>query len=59
MKNFIGSLLKNVGSARVKKAEHEIAHQLWTNEYRYESFDYILSMVRSGQVNSLGYGATK
>lgn len=59
MKDFIGSLLENIGSAGVNKKEYETAHQLWTNEYRYESFDYILSMVRSGQANRLGYGATK
>lgn len=54
MKNFIRSLYEAVCIARLKKAQFEIAQHLWKNEYKHESFDYILTMVQSGRVSELG-----
>lgn len=54
MINFIRSFYEAICIARMKKAEYEIARHLWSNEYRHESFDYILNMVQTGRVSELG-----
>ena len=59
MKNFIGSFVQTICIAQRKKAEYDIAHHLWSNEYRHESFDYILNMVQCGRGHELGYGGTR
>jgi len=59
MKNFIRSFYEAMCLARLKKAQYEIARQLWLGEYRHESFDYILNAVQTGNVDILSGGGRK
>ena len=54
MKNFTRSLYDAIYYSNKTKAEIEIARQLWLTEYKHESYDYILTMVRAGKAFELG-----
>lgn len=56
MKRFLMKLLNAVTTARTEKADHVVAYQLWSVEFRHESFDYVLNMVRAGKINDLATG---
>lgn len=56
MKRFLMKLLNAVTTTRTEKADHVVAHHLWSVEFRHESFDYVLSMVRAGKINDLATG---
>lgn len=56
MKRFLIKLLNAVITARTEKADHVVAQQLWSVEFRHESFDYVLSMVRAGKIDDLATG---
>lgn len=54
MQNFIRSLFRAVVRLKSQTAEHKIAYQLWSTEYRREPFDYILNSVKNGDIYGLG-----
>lgn len=54
MKNFMRSLYEAIYRSNKAKAEIETAKQLWLTEYKHESYDYILTMVRAGRAFELG-----
>lgn len=54
MQNFIRSLFDAIVKSRTQTAEHKVAYQLWTTEYKHESFDYILDAVKTGRIYDLG-----
>lgn len=56
--NTVGSILSAVGKtfivARQEKANFEIAKMIHASgDYRNESFDYILHMVRTGRIHDI------
>lgn len=59
MKNFFMYLLDAVQYSRQDKVHQEIARHLWASEFRHESYEYILSMVKAGKVDQLGARMTK
>lgn len=54
MKKFFMRILEARQSSKIEKSHREIAHQLWTSEFKHESYDYILSMVKMGRIDQLG-----
>lgn len=53
MKDFFISLLEVMQSSSREQRQREIAHQLWTAEFKHESYDYILTMVKMGKTDQL------
>lgn len=53
MKSFIRGFFDTIFESRKANAEIEIAKQLWLTEFKHESFDYILTMVRAGKIYEL------
>ena len=52
--SFFGSIGKALIIARQEKANFEIAKMIHASgDYRNESFDYVLHMVKTGKVNDL------
>lgn len=54
MKSFFMQILDVTFNSRHDRVNHEIAHQLWSSEYKHESFDYILMMVQMGKIEQIG-----
>lgn len=59
MKTFFIRLLDAIQTSRQDKIHREIAYHLWTSEYKHESYDYILTMVKMGKADQLGMMVTK
>ena len=53
MKNFMRSLYNVFNTTNSSKVQVELARQLHSTEYKHETFDYILSMVRAGKVHEI------
>lgn len=54
MKKFFMRILEVLQSSKREKVQRETAYQLWTSEFKHESYDYILTMVKMGRVGQLG-----
>lgn len=48
MFNMIHLAVLSITSRGREKQFYETAQNLWKNEYRYESFDYVYSNLKSG-----------
>lgn len=59
MKDFFISLLEVMQSSGKEKKQREVAYQLWTSEFKHESYDYILTMVKMGKTDQLGAWSAK
>jgi hypothetical protein len=59
MKSFFIGLWDAMIESRHEKAQREIAYMLWSSEYKHESYDYILTMVKMGKVHELGASFAK
>lgn len=54
MKKFFIDLWNSIIATRQEAAQRQIAYYLWTSEFKHESYDYILTMVKNGRVDELG-----
>lgn len=45
--------LKRLVEAQQRKANQEVARQLWYTEFRHEEYSYVLNMVNNGRVHEL------
>lgn len=52
-------MLEALLASRYDKTQREIAYHLWITEYKHESYDYILMMVRNGKAHELGVPTVK
>lgn len=53
IKSGLKSFFKAVQKAQQEKANRMIAEMLHNSEYSNESFDYVLEMVRKGQIDAI------
>ena len=53
IKSGLKSFFKSVQKAQQEKANRMIAEMLHNSEYSNESFDYVLEMVRKGQIDAI------